>query len=93
MCSVLLPLQHCCGYVNTICQQEKLQLQQILEQQQAELQQVCVCVPEFSTVHIIYLYTQYSCSVQSYEVQLSNLATALAKLERTVRKEKEEKVE
>lgn len=44
MCSVLLPLQHCCGYVNTICQQEKLQLQQILEQQQAELQQVCVCV-------------------------------------------------
>ena len=93
MFSILLPLQHCCGYVNTICQQEKLQLQQILEQQQAELQQVCVCVPEFSTVHIIYLYTQYSCSVQSYEVQLSNLATALAKLERTVRKEKEEKVE
>ena len=53
---------------------------------------VCVC-PEFSTVHIIYLYTQYSCSVQSYEVQLSNLSMALSKMESTVRKEKEEKVE
>ena len=52
---------------------------------------VCVCA--FSIVHIIYLYTQYSCSVQSYEVQLSNLTTALSKLERTVSEEKEEKVE